>query len=667
MDPYLWLQDKSNPEVIAHLEAENEYTRQVLAQTEQLQEAIFQEIKSRTLETDLTVPARRGDWWYTTRSIEGKAYVIWVRTRGGPDGEEHLVLDENLEADGESYFKLGNFALSADQRFVAYSVDTSGDEAYTTRIRDIDAGVDVPDVLTACRYGLAWSHDGRWLFYTIADETLRPFQIWRHEIGTSQQSDVLVLQEDDERFHLDVTRTRSGEFVVIEAQSSVTKSCWVIPTTSPHDEPREVLQRVEGVEYTIDHRESVFWIVTNDAGGDGRLVTVPTSGGAPLEVAPSEPGRKLDVPACFEDHVLVWGRAEGLPALFRVLDGALHRVMFDGPVYEVAPVGNFEFSATSVRYAYESFVTPRSIFDLDLETGETVLLKTTPVLGGYDSANYVQDRMWATARDGTRIPISMVRNKSVPINGLAPMLLYAYGSYEVSMPVRFSIPRLSLLDRGVVYAIAHVRGGGEMGKSWYTDGKFEHKEHTFTDLIDAAHDIADAGYCDPERISIRGASAGGLTIGAAINLAPDSFAAVVGEVPFVDVVNTMLDSSLPLTVIEWEEWGNPAIEEEYRWMRAYAPYENVGRLSYPPILVTAGLNDPRVSYWEPAKWVQRLRDRSTSHNEVLLKTEMSAGHFARSGRYDLWRDEALILAFVLTRLAATSWSIPTPVATSARR
>ncbi len=650
IDPYTWLADKHDTDVIAHLEAENEYTKSVMASTESLQEAIFNEIKDRTLETDLAVPARRGDWWYATRTEEGKSYAIWVRMHGGPDGDEQLILDENLEAEGESYFRLGNFALSADQRFVAYSVDTSGAEAYTTKIRDIDTATDLDDVLTGCRYGLAWSHDATYLFYTTADEAMRPFQVWRHEVGTDQSDDVLVLQEDDDRYYLDLGRTRSGEYIVIDVESAITESVWVIPTRSPLSEPREVLPRTEGVEYTIDHRGEVFWVVTNDTGADGRLVTVPVDGGSPIEVIGQEPGRKLNVPMCFSDHVLVWGRVGGLPTVFSVLDGGLVPMPFDEPVYQVGPEANYEFSSDTLRIAFESFITPCSILDVDLVSGERTLLKQTPVLGEYDPSRYVQERLWATAEDGTRVPVSLVREASVPTDGSAALLLYAYGAYEVSMPIRFSISRLSLLDRGVVYAIAHVRGGGEMGKSWYESGKLAHKANTFTDLVAAADSLAEAGYCDPGRIAIRGGSAGGLTVGAAVNMAPETFAAVVAEVPFVDVVNTMLDTSLPLTIVEWDEWGNPSIEEQYRWIRSYAPYENVGAFDYPPILATAGLNDPRVSYWEPAKWVQRLRDRSTSGNEVLLKTEMSAGHFARSGRYDLWWDEAFVLAFVLTRL-----------------
>lgn len=650
VDPYAWLQDKSNSDVIAHIEAENAYTEAILAPTVPVQEEIFEEIKSRTLETDLAVPARRGEWWYTTKTEEGQSYAIWVRMHGAADSEEQLILDENVEAEGESYFRLGNLALSADQAYVAYSVDTSGAEAYTTRIRDIDSGEDLPDTLEECRYGLAWSHDGRYLFYTIADEALRPFQVWRHKIGTSQSADELVIQEDDERYYLDISRTRSGEFIIIDASSSITESAWVIPTRSPLADPREVLPRIEGVEYTLDHRGDAFWAVVNDKGADGRLLTVPVDGGDQTEVVSHVPGRKLITPMCFADHVLVWGRENGLPAVFTVGDEGLAAVAFDEPVYQISPDANYEFDTHLLRYAFESFVTPRSILDLNLETDERTLLKTTPILGGYDPSVYVQERVWAEARDGALIPVSLVRRRDVEVDGSASMVLYAYGSYEVSIPARFSIARLSLLDRGIVYAVAHVRGGGEMGKRWYTHGKFEHKPNTFTDLIDAADSLANDLYCARDRIAIRGASAGGLTVGAALNLSPGSFAAVVAEVPFVDVVNTMLDASLPLTVVEWEEWGNPAIVEQYRWMQAYAPYENVEQVAYPPILATAGLNDPRVSYWEPAKWVQRLRDRSTSGNEVLLKTEMSAGHFARSGRYDLWRDEALVLAFMLSHL-----------------
>ena len=651
-DPWFWLREKSDPDVIAHIEAENTHSAEVLEPTTELQEAIFKEIKNRTKETDLAVPAQKGDYWYATRTEEGKAYSIRLRMSGGPDGVPDLVLDENAEADGEEYFRLGNFSVSADHRYVAYSTDTTGAESYTTRIREITSQQDLPDILVDCRYGLAWSSTGTHLFYTVADDALRPFQIWRHEVGTEQAEDILVIQEDDDRYFLGLGTTRSGEFIVITADSAVTESAWVIATADPTAEPRAVLPRVEGVQYSMDHRGDVFWLVINDRGADGRVVTVPTGGGDPTEVVGHEAGRKLASPMCFSEHVLVWGRSEGLPAMFLYNDGSLEAIAFDETVYEVAPDANHEFSASKVRYSFESFVTPRSIYDHDLATGERTLLKRTPVLGDFESGDYVQDRMWAVARDGERIPVSCVRHVDTPADSTAALLLYAYGAYEISTPVRFSIARLSLLDRGVGFAIAHVRGGGEMGKSWYENGKLANKMNTFTDFVDVADFLVDSGVCAEDRIAARGASAGGLTVGAALNVAPAVFGAVVAEVPFVDVVNTMLDADLPLTVVEWEEWGNPHKVDEYRWISEYAPYENVDSVDYPPLLVTAGLNDPRVSYWEPAKWVQLLRERTTSDAKILLKTEMSAGHFARSGRYDLWRDEATVLAFVLTRLGA---------------
>lgn len=652
-DPLFWLREKSNPEVIRHLDAENEYTELMMAPTAELQEAIFTEIKDRTQETDLAVPSQYGDYWYTTRTEEGASYPIWVRMQGAPAGPQELVLNENIEAEGHDYFRLGNFSISADHRFVAYSTDTTGAESYTTRIRDIETRKDLPDVLEECRYGLAWSRDGKYLFYTMADEALRPFQIWRHRIDTPQTEDVLVLQEDDDRYYLGLRKTRSGEYIVIAADSAVTESAWVISAADPTAEPREVLPRREGVQYSIDHRGDVFWVVINDDGADGRLLTVPAEGGSPREVVAQVAGRKLETPMCFRDHLLVWGREGGLPAVFRYEDAVLHTVVFDEPVYEIAPEGNLEYTANKLRYTYESFVTPRSVFDLDLRTEERVLLKQTPVLGGYDPEEYVQERLWAPAFDGTEIPVSFVRHVDTAVDGTAALLLYAYGAYEISYPIRFSIARLSLLDRGVAFAVAHVRGGGEMGKSWYDGGKLATKVNTFTDFIDVADYLVDGGRCARARIAARGGSAGGLTVGAALNFAPEAFAAVVAEVPFVDVVNTMLDAELPLTVVEWEEWGDPRVEEEYGWLASYAPYENVGAVEYPPILATAGLNDPRVAYWEPTKWVQRLREHSTSETEVLLRTEMSAGHFARSGRYDLWRDEAFVLAFILTRLGAS--------------
>jgi oligopeptidase B len=485
---------------------------------------------------------------------------------------------------------------------------------------------------------------------------MRPWQVWRHRLGSDRSSDVLVYQEDDDRYYLSVSRSRSGGFVFIGAESAVTSDVRCIPADDPEAEPSLVLPRAEGVQYAVDHRGDEFWIVTNNDAEDGELLRIPVAGGVPTVMVAQTPGSKLESPDCFANHVVVWGRHDGLPAALLVdpNGGPDSYLEFDESVYDVVPGANYEFETDLLRYGYQSPVTPASVIDHDVVSGTRTVLKQTPVLGGYDPSDYAADRVWANARDGTRIPVSVVRRADTPLNGSAPLLVYAYGAYEISMPVRFSIPRLSLLDRGVVYAIAHVRGGGEMGKSWYESGKLARKVNTFTDLVDATRHLTDAGYGHARRVAVRGGSAGGLTVGAAVNLDPGRFRAAVAEVPFVDVVNTMIDETLPLTIVEWEEWGNPNNEAEYEWILEYTPYENISAGAYPALLITAGLNDPRVQYWEPAKWTAKLRRSPIGERPVLLKTEMGAGHFARSGRYDVWKDEAFVLAFVLDQIGPAS-------------
>ncbi len=652
IDNYSWMRDREDPEVVAYLEAENTYTEAMTDHLAPLRERIFGEIKDRTQETDLAVPAKRGSYWYSTRTEEGRPYRIWVRMEGGPDGTETVLLDENVSAEGHDYFRLANFSVSPDATIVGYSVDTDGGERYTTRFRDAATGHDLDDEIPNTSYGAAWASDSAHYFYTVTDAAMRPWQIWRHVLGTEASKDVLVYQEDEDRYYLSVQRSRSGEFIFIVAESAVTSDARYVPADDPDVEPVAVLPRVEGVEYSVDHRGDDFWIVTNDTALDGRLLRMPVAGGDVTEVVSHDPGSKLEYPDCFADHVVVWGRHKGLPAAMIVAptDGSTSYLSIDESVYDLGPGANYEFETTVLRYGFESPVTPSSVFDHDVVSGKRTLLKQQEVLGDYKSGDYTTGREWAQARDGALIPVSIVYRTDTPLDGKAPLVVYAYGAYEISMPARFSIPRLSLLDRGVVYAIAHVRGGGEMGKSWYEQGKLASKMNTFTDLVDSSIHLAEFGYGDPNRIAIRGGSAGGLTVGAAVNLDPGQFTAVVAEVPFVDVVNTMLDESLPLTVVEWEEWGNPNTEEEYGWLRAYAPYENLNEVEYPAMLITAGLNDPRVQYWEPAKWTAELRTTVTGGRPVLLKTEMGAGHFARSGRYDAWRDEAFVLAFLLDQL-----------------
>ncbi len=652
-DAYFWLRDREDPAVVDYLQVENAYTAAVMEPTTGLQQEIFDEIKRRTQETDMDVPARRGAFFYATRTEEGKDYRIWVRMSGSPAGPVEVMLDENAAAEGSDYFRLGNLAVSPDETSAAYTVDLDGSERYRLRFRDIESGTDLEEEVPLCSYGLAWSSDSGHIFYSVPDEAMRPWQIWRHRLGSDPATDTLVLQEDDERFYLGVHRTRSGSFVLIEAESATTSETWAIPGEAPDPVPRSVLPRSDGVEYAVDHRGPAFWVVTNDGATDGKLIRLPIDGGTATEVISHEAGVKLSFADCFAGHVVVWGRRGGLPAALLIVEGDAPRYLeMPEPVYQVGPGKNYEFEATSLRYRYESPITPLSIFDQDIASGERTLLRQTPVLGGFNSEEYSTERVWGQAADGAAIPLSVVYHRDTPIDGSAPLVVYAYGAYETSIPAGFSIPRLSLLDRGAVYAVAHVRGGGEMGRAWYEAGRMENKPNTFSDLIDATRHLVGGGYGDPGRLATRGGSAGGLTVGAALNLRPDLYRAAVLQVPFVDVVNTMLDGSLPLTVVEWEEWGNPKLPEQYAWLRSYAPYENLEEAEYPALLVTAGLNDPRVSYWEPAKWVAKLRTADTGDRPILLKTEMGAGHFARSGRYDIWRDEAFTLAFLLRQLDA---------------
>ena len=652
IDEYSWMRDRDNPEVIAHLEEENAYTEAMTAHLGPLRERIFDEIKERTQETDLAVPAQRGAYWYSTRTEEGRPYRIWVRMTGGPDGEEIVLLDENQEAEGHDYFRLANFSVTPDATIIGYSVDTDGGERYTTRFRVASTGEVLDDQIPGTYYGAAWASDSLHYFYTVTDAAMRPWQVWRHRLGPAASDDALVYQEDDDRYYLSIRRSRSRDFIFIDIGSAVTSEVRYVPAGDPEIEAVAVRARVEGVQYAVDHRGDDFWIVTNDGALDGRLLRVPVAGGDATEVVSHDPGSKLAHPDCFAGHVVVWGRHEGLPSalIVRPDGGSASYLGFGEAVYQVDRGANYEFETELLRYGYESPLTPPSVFDHDIVSGERTLLKRTTVLGGFDPGAYVTAREWAVAGDGARIPLSVVRRADTPIDGTAPLFVYAYGAYEHSMPARFSIPRLSLLDRGVVYAVAHVRGGGEMGKAWYEQGRLSHKMNTFTDLVDATRHLTDAGYGDSARVAVRGGSAGGLTVGAAVNLAPERFRVAVAEVPFVDVVNTMLDETLPLTIVEWEEWGNPNIAEQYRWLRSYTPYENIVAGIYPSMLITAGLNDPRVQYWEPAKWAARLRAAPIGGRPVLLKIEMGAGHFARSGRYDVWRDEAFVLAFVLDEL-----------------
>lgn len=659
IDDWYWLHDRDNAEVIAYVEAENAYTKAVLSHTEPLQEKLFSEIKARIKETDESVPWRMGDWWYLSKTVEGLQYPSHYRRRGSVDASDELVLDANALANGHDYFELGALEVSPDGWLLAYSTDTEGDERYTMHARDLRTDEDLPDEIVGIGSGAAWADDNATIFYRTLDDAHRPFQVWRHRLGTDRSADVLVYQEDDERFHLSIDRTRSGRFVIINADSAITSEARFVPTADPGAEPVVIEPRRQGVEYSVDHHGDRFFIVTNDDALDFRLVEAPVD--APghanwTDVIPARDDARLLGVAAFADHLAVYERSGGLRRVrvMRLADGDIHEISQPEAISTAGGQINEEFETTTLRYSYTSLVTPQSVFDYDMNARTRELKKQEPVLCGFDPTLYATERRWATAVDGASVPISMVRRKDTTLDGTAPCLLYGYGSYESSIDPRFSSARLSLLDRGFVFAIAHVRGGGEMGRLWYENGKFLNKPNTFSDFITCAEALIAEGVTSRDRLVIRGGSAGGLLVGASLNLRPDLFVAVVAEVPFVDCLTTILDESLPLTAVEWEEWGNPKQREFYDCMKSYAPYDNVRATNYPRMLVTAGLNDPRVSYFEPAKWVAKLRVTKSDDNLLVLKTEMGAGHHGPSGRYDVWKDEAFVYAFILDSLGITS-------------
>jgi oligopeptidase B len=654
LDEWYWLREREDPDVIAYLEAENTYTTAATADTAPLQDTLYAEIVARIQETDLSVPIRKGPWSYYSRTVEGRQYAIYCRrpAQPGDDPAEEVLLDENELAAGHEYFSLGGLAVSPDHRLMAFAVDTTGGERHRLRVRDLSTGTDLPDQVEDVYYGLAWANDGATLFYTRPDDAMRPHQLWRHAVGTAQEADVCVHEERDERFYVGVSKTKDDAFVVVELESKVTSEARVVSGDDPDGDFRTIEPRRQGVEYAIEHHDGRFLIVTNADAENFRLVEAPVERpgrDAWRDVIAHRPEVRLEGIDVFAEHLVAYERADASRRI-RVIslrDGGSHTVSQPESVSTAWGGANPEFGSRVLRYDYSSLVTPRSVYDYDMDGRESQLLKRQPVLGGYDPARYRTERVWATAEDGTRVPISLVYREDRPPGGRGPALLYGYGAYELSLDPLFSSLRLSMLDRGFLYAIAHVRGGGELGRRWYEDGKLLHKANTFTDFVACARHLVAEGWTTADGLVARGGSAGGMLMGAVVNLAPDLFRAVVAEVPFVDCLTTILDDTLPLTVLEWEEWGNPKDDAEaYAYLKSYSPYDNVTAGPLPELLVTAGLTDPRVSYWEPAKWVAKLRAIDPDAR-VLLKTEMGAGHQGPSGRYDAWRDEAFVLAFVL--------------------
>jgi len=679
VDPWYWLRERGDPEVLAYLEAENAYTEQFVAHLAPLRERIYDEILARVQETDASAPTRRGEHEYFVRTIEGAQYDVHCRRPAGttglpdpfappgaPPGEE-ILLDENALAAGHEYFAVGDLAVSPQQRRIAYSVDTTGGERYELRFRDLADGTDDDDVVPDVYYGVAWANDERTVLYTRPDESMRPWQVWRHTLGTPTTDDVIVFQEDDDRFYVSVSRARTGRLLLVTSSSKVTSEAWLVDADEPATAPVLVAPREQGHEYHVEHHVGPagdrLYVLSNRHGAANFALWVtdrdrPGPGSWRPVIAPRDDVRLEDVDA-FADRLVVSERADAHEQL-RILDldaaGAVADDHVVAPRDEVGSMwmgANPEYAAQTLRYGYTSLASPVSAYDYDTATRASTLVKRQPVLG-YDPDAYDTRRLWATAGDGTRVPISLVCRRDRGADGGRPLLLYGYGSYEVSIDPTFSAARVSLLDRGVAFAIAHVRGGGELGRGWYEDGKFFAKANTFTDFVACARHLIDEGWTTPDGLMARGGSAGGLLMGAVANLAPELFRVIVAEVPFVDCLSTILDETLPLTVTEWEEWGDPVHDPAlYAYMQSYSPYDNVEAKEYPAMLVTGGLNDPRVQYWEPAKWVAKLRATKTDDHPLLLKMEMGAGHSGPSGRYDSWREEAFVLAFALEQLGIT--------------
>jgi oligopeptidase B len=666
-DDYAWLRDKENPEVTQYLEAENAYAETQMAPLASLREELYQEMLSHVKQTDVSVPFRDGAWWYYTRTVEGLQYAIHCRKRGdasgpGADAVEEVLLDGNELARGHAFFAIGDTDISDDGRWLAYSVDTRGFRQYTMHIKDLETGETLPG--TVERVGsIAWAADNRTLFYTVEDEQQkRQHQLWRHALGSVHSDDVVIYQDDDERFNLGLGRTRDGKYLVMESASHTTSECHFLAADDPAGSFRVITPRDDEHEYSLDHRNGLWFIRTNDRGRNFRLVTAPVD--APerenwSELIPHREDVMLEDVDLFAGFFIACEREDGLPRLRLwsfandgVAAAPVGEIAFPEPAYSAHPHVNRIFETTAFRYAYQSLVTPSSVYEYDVATQASTLLKQLEVPGGFDRTLYASERVHAPAADGAQVPVSIVYRKDKREEGRNPLYVYGYGSYGYSLPLGFNSNRLSLLDRGVVMAYAHIRGGGDLGKPWHDAGKMLVKRNTFTDFITAVEYLTANGYGDPKRVAIEGGSAGGLLMGAVSNMRPDLFRAVVSHVPFVDVMNTMLDASLPLTVPEYEEWGDPNEEEYFRYMLSYSPYDNLRAADYPSMLVKTSLHDSQVMYWEPAKYVAKLRTLKTDSNPMLLVTNMQAGHGGASGRYDYLKEIALDYAFILRELRA---------------
>ncbi len=655
IDNYYWLNDREDPEVISYLEAENEYMQAMMAHTEELRATLFEEIKGRIKQTDLSVPYREGDFFYYSRTEDGKEYAIYARKPGSLEAPEQVVLDVNELAEGHGFYNASGLSVSSNHDILAFGEDTRGRRIYTIRFKNLDTGEFLPDEIPGVSGNMAWAEDNRTLFYTKRDpQTLRSFQVYRHVLGTDPAADELVFEETDEEFSCFVWKTKSKRYMVIGSGHTLSNEYRFLDATTPGGEFTVFLPRERGHEHSIDHFGDHFYIRTNTGGAENfKLMRTPVDRRG-LENWEDVIGHRDDVFLqsfdVFSGHLVVIEREKGLRQIrIRPWSGAdEHYIEFDEPAYLAYTTGNPEIDTSILRFGYTSLTTPNTIYDYDMNTRERTLLKQEEVLGDFDPADYVTERLYAPARDGVEVPVSIVYRRGTERDGNNPLLLYAYGSYGASMDASFNSPQLSLIDRGFVYAIAHIRGGQELGRQWYDNGKLFNKKNTFTDYIDVAEYLIAQGFTRPELLFARGGSAGGLLMGAVTNMRPDLFRGVVAHVPFVDVVTTMLDESIPLTTFEYDEWGNPNDLEYYRYILSYSPYDNVEAKDYPNMLVTTGLHDSQVQYWEPAKWVAKLRAVKTDDNLLLLKTNLEAGHGGASGRYRRYEELAFEYAFMLS-------------------
>jgi len=664
VDDYAWLRDKESQETLAYLTAENDYTAAVMEPTKDLQETLYREMLSHIKETDVSVPYRDGDYWYYTRTEEGQQYPIYCRKMRSLEAPESIILDVNQLAEGESFMSLGGLAVSDDGNLLAYSVDNKGFRQYTLQVKDLRTGELLPERVERAG-SIVWATDNKTLFYTVEDEEQkRQHQLFRHVLGAPHSGDVLVYEETDERFNIGAGRTRDRKYIVLESASHTTTEESFVLSATPDADFTLIAPRRDNIEYYIDHRDGLFFIRTNDQGRTFRLVTAPVSHPGIenwTELIEHRPDVMLEEVDLFQGFYVACERQNGLEHLRIVRfmgDGlatqSAQEIAFPEPAYSAHPHVNRIFDATTYRYAYQSLATPSSVYEYDVSSGESKLLKQLEVPGGFDRTLYASERLFATAADGAQVPVSLIYRKDSFKRGINPLYVYGYGSYGYSLPIGFNSNRLSLLDRGFVLAYAHIRGGGDMGKPWHDAGRLMLKRHTFTDFIAVVEHLLTEGYGDPQRVAIEGGSAGGLLMGAVANLRPDLFRAVVSHVPFVDVMNTMLDASLPLTVPEYEEWGNPNEKDAFEYMLSYSPYDNLAAKDYPAMLVKTSLYDSQVMYWEPAKYVAKLRTLKTDGNSLLLHTNMTAGHGGASGRYDYLKEIAMDYAFLLRELHVTA-------------